>query len=72
MAKLSYKKLDAETFEETEDTAEKVVRRLDRHELQTKIDHWEQDQAELQLKTDGELADLQRNIDRVKAILATV
>lgn len=72
MAKLSYKKLDAETFEETEDTRETVIRKLDRAELQTKINHWKQDQARLQLDTDDKLADLQRDIERVEAILATV
>lgn len=71
MAKLSYTKIDEETFEETEDTSEKVTRKLDRVELQTKIDHWKQGQARLQLDTDDKLADLQRDIDRVEAILAT-
>lgn len=72
MAKLSYKKLDDETFEETEDTAKTTTRRLDRLELQTKIHHWKQDQARVQLETDDKLADLQRDINRVEAILATV
>ena len=72
MAKLSYKKLDDQTFEETEDKAETTTRTLDRAELQTKIDHWTQDQVRLQLDTDDKLADLQRDIDRVEAILATV
>ena len=71
MAKRTYRKLDDETFEETEDSSETVTRTLDRAELQTKIDHWKLDQAELQAKTDREIADLQRDIDSTESILST-
>ena len=71
MAKRTYTKIDDETFQETEATSETVTRNLDRAELQTKIDHWEQDQLDLQRETDKKMAELQFDIDRVKAILAT-
>lgn len=71
MAKKTYKKLDDETFEETEDKSEITTRNFDRAELQTKVDHWEQDQLDLQRETDRKMADFQVDIDRVKSILAT-
>lgn len=71
MASRTYKKLDNETFEETESTSETTTRTLDRAELQTKIDHWKQNQVELQLETDKGMVDLKRDIDRAESILAT-
>ncbi len=67
----TYRKLDDETFEETEDKSEIITRSLDRAELQTKVDHWEQDQLDLQHETDKKMAELQSDIDNVNAILAT-
>ena len=72
MPKLSYKKLDDQTVEETESSSETTIRQLDKAELQTKVDHWERDQVNLQKETDDKLADLQRDIDSVKEILATL
>jgi len=70
MAK-TYIKIDKETFEETEATSETTIRNLDRAELQTKIDHWEQDQLDLQRETDRKMVELQADIDNVTATLAT-
>lgn len=67
----SYKKIDDKTFRETEVDNKTTTRDLDRAELQTKVDHWGQDQLDLQRETDRKMAELQADIDRVKAILAT-
>lgn len=70
MAK-TYRKIDDETFEETDATNTTVIQELDRAELNTKVFHWKQDQVDLQHETDRKMAELQADIDRVEAILAT-
>lgn len=72
VANKTYRKIDSETFEEKEVKNETATRNLDRAELQTKVDHWEQDQLDLQRETDKKMAELQSDIDRVLGILATV
>ncbi|MHC4866989.1 MAG: hypothetical protein ACYTEX_23170 [Planctomycetota bacterium] len=56
MMPISYKKIDPNTLEVTVITNVTHVSEERRAEIQTRIDHWEEDQADLRKRIDAEKA----------------